>query len=280
MTLRITGPTDEPTRRYVDDTVQKTFVGPTVKLFRTPQGVNAELDPIEDPKAVVAKLTFGEVVSVEGRTVTVKVGAVVLPVPTEQELALALNDLKSTDRGRRKTGAERLTKMYAVVPARREEIAKALETVALEKDLFVRMPALGALVLWSGPENVPALIKVIETGEGQARVAAANLLAKHKDPAAAAVLAKCLTAGFERGSASAALKAIGPGAEKAVIPYLTHKDSWTSSEACHVLKEIGTEASVVPLQEVLKGKPDFMVGPAASNALKAIQERQKARPKK
>ncbi len=64
-----------------------------------------------------------------------------------------------------------------------------------------------------------------------------------------------------------------------MIPYLTHKDSWTSTEACHILKEIGTGESIAPLEEVLKGKPDFMVGPAASNALKSIQERQKAGPK-
>ncbi len=210
MTLRVTTPLDDPTRRYVEDTILKTFAGPSVKLSRSPQGVNVEIDPVDDPKSVVAKIAFGEVVVVEGRTVTVKVGAVELPVPTEQELALALNDLNANDGNRRKAGAERLGKMYTVVAARREEVAKALEAAALEKDFFLRMGALHALALWSGPENVPTLIKVIEVGEGQARVAACGILARHKDPAAAPVLAKCLPAQYERGAASAALKAIGP----------------------------------------------------------------------
>jgi len=234
---------------------------------------------VDDPKTVVEKIKFGEVVSVEGRTIAVTVGTVDLPVPTEQDLALALNDLKSTDGNRRKAGADRLSKVYAIVPDRREEVAKALEAAALDKDFWLQQPAIRALNLWAGPENAPALIRLLETVDWPTRTVICPILGRLKDPAAAAAMAKLLPGLGDRAAASAALKAIGPAAEKAVIPYLTHKDSWAASEACHILKEIGTEASIAPLQEVLKGKPDFMVGPAASNALKAIQERKKVGPK-
>jgi hypothetical protein len=279
VTLRVTTPADEPTRRYIDDTILKTFAGMNVRVVRTAQGTTAEINPVEDPKTIVDKIKFGEVVAVEGRTISVTVGTVELPVPTDQELALALNDLNSTDGNRRNAGADRLGKVYAIVPERRVEIAKVLEAAALDKDIFLRLGALRALNLWSGPENVAGLIRGLEIPEGQTRVGICNIIAKYKDPTAAPALAKILPAQFERGAASAALKAIGPAAEKFVIPHLTHKDSWTSREACYILKEIGTEASIAPLQEVLKGKPDFMVGPAAAEALKSIQERKKVAPK-
>ena len=279
MTLRITTPPDDPTLRYVEDSVTKAFAGTSVRVWRAPPGLNAEINPVDDPKAVVGKITFGEVVSVEGRTIAVTVGEVALPAPTEQEIALALNDLKSTDGNRRKAGADRLAKMYVVVPDRRVEVAKALEAAALEKDFWLQQPALRALNLWAGPENAAGLIRVLEAVDWPTRNIVCPILGRLKDPAAAPALAKLLPGLGDRGPASAALKAIGPGAEKAVIPFLTHKDSWASSEACHILKEIGTEASVAPLQEILKGKPDFMVGPAAANALKAIQERKKKDPK-
>ena len=278
VTLKITTPLDEPSRRYLDDTVLKTFAGMNVRASRTAKGVNVEIEPVDDPKTIIDKIAFGEVVSVEGRTITVAVKKVELPAPTEQELKLALDDLKSSDHNRHKAGAERLSKVYVIVPDRRVEIAKALEGAALDKDIFLRLPALRALNLWSGPENVAGLVRGLEIEEGQTRVAICTIIAKYKDPVAAPALAKLLPAQFERGAASAALKAIGPAAEKVVLPFITHKDSWTSMEACNILKEIGTAESIAPLQGVLKGKPDFMVGPAATNALKSIQERKKLAP--
>lgn len=282
VTLKVTAPpgADDATLRYLEETIQKALAGgTTVRTWRAPPGVNVEVNPVDDPKTVVAKINFGQVTAIEGRTISVSAAAVELPAPTEQELALALNDLKSTDKNRQKAGAERLSKVYKIVPERRAEIAKALEDVALGKDFWAQRPAIGALAVWAGPENVPGLIKLLESVDWPVRNTITPILGRLKDPAAAPALAKLLPGLGERGPASAALKAIGPPAEKAVIPFLTHKDAWAAKEACHILQEIGTEASIAPLQELLKGKPDFMVGPAANNALKAIQERKKAGPK-
>ena len=57
-----------------------------------------------------------------------------------------------------------------------------------------------------------------------------------------------------------------------MIPYLTHKDGFTASEACHILKEIGTAESILSVV-LLDSNPNFMVGPAAREALKSIQAR-------
>jgi hypothetical protein len=54
---------------------------------------------------------------------------------------------------------------------------------------------------------------------------------------------------------------------------------WTAAEACNILKEIGTAAAVQPIQDVLKGKPHFLVEQAGTAALKAIQDRQKGKTK-
>lgn len=281
VTLVVSTPPDEPSRRYVTDTILKMFAGPgqRVSTSHTPQGIRAEIDPVDDPQTVVAKVTFGEVVKVEGRTITVAVKKVELPAPTDQELTLALNDLTSTDNRRRKAGADRLGKVYVTVPERRAEIAKALTAAAVDKDIFLRLASVAALKLWVGPENVAGLLAGLDIADGQTRSAICNLIAQYKDPAAAPALAKLLPGGFERGPASAALKAIGPAAEKAVIPFVTHKDPWTAREACAILKEIGTAASVAPLQEVIDGKPHFIVGPVATDALKSVQARQKDKPK-
>jgi S1-C subfamily serine protease len=274
MTLKIVSPTDEPSRRYVEELVRKTYTDANLRsVVRTATGLVAELEPITDPKQAASRIKFGEVTAVEGWTVTVIVKNVELPVPTDAEIDQAVADLEKGDGNRRKAAAERLAAVYSILPARRVEVAKLLEAAAVDKDFWLRLAALRALNLWSGPENVAGLTKGLEIQEGQTRVAICNILAKYKDPSCAEALAKLLPAGFERGPASAALKAIGSPAEKAVIPYLTHKDGWTVREACLILKEIGTKESVAPLQALLDKKPDFLVAPTANEALALCKSR-------
>jgi predicted Zn finger-like uncharacterized protein len=275
VTLRITVSGDEPTLRYVEDMVRKAFPGTNIAMIRTPQGIQAEINPVDDPKAAAAKITFGEVTGIAGRTISVSVPAVELPLPTDQEVTLALNDLKTKDEPRRQAGANRLAKMYRVLPDRREEVAKVLEAAAAEKNIWVQGPAISALSLWAGPENVPGLIRIMESVDWPTQNAICPVLGRLKDPTAAPAIAKLLPGLGNRGAASAALKAIGPPAEKSVIPYLTNKDGFTASEACNILKEIGTAASIQPLQDLLKSKPGFQVESAAAPALKAVQERAK-----
>jgi S1-C subfamily serine protease len=277
MTLKVTTPADDASQRYVEATIMKTFSGPgtSIRTSRTQGHIQVEIDPVEDPKSAISRITFGEVVSVEGRTVAVAVKKVELPLPTEAEVATALEDLKSTDHNRKRGAVDRLSKAYRPLPARQADVAKALEAQVADKDFVIRHAALRALTIWAVPENVAGLARLLDTPDHFTQTGIITVIAKYKDPVAAPALAKLLPGLGERGAASAALKAIGPAAEKAVIPYLTHKDSWTSSEACHILQEIGTAESIPPLKAILAGKPDFMVGPAATNALKSIESRKK-----
>lgn len=173
---------------------------------------------------------------------------------------------------RRTSGADRLAKAYAPLPDRRVEVAKVLEALVTEKEFWLRQAALRALTVWAGPENVAGLVTALTNDD-------LNTPWHRHDHRPVQGSGGCTRAGDAaalpgRGAdASAALKAIGPAAEKAVIPYLTHKDAWAATEACHILKEIGTAESVAPLQAVLKSNPNFMVAPAARDALKSVQSR-------
>ncbi|MDB5308600.1 MAG: trypsin-like serine protease with C-terminal domain [Gemmataceae bacterium] len=273
LTLGITTPPDDPSKRYIEDLLPKVFTGFAPKSTRVAGGLLVELDPVDDPQTIVEKIKFGEVVSVKGWTIAVVVKKVDLPSPDPEQVAKDLEDLK--DAKRRIAAADRLAKVYTILPDRRVEVAKALEVMAADKDHFTRLAALRALNMWAGPENVAGLVRVLDTDDVHTRMGIVSIIAKYKDPVAADALAKLLPGLGERAAASAALKAIGPAAEKAVIPYLTHKDSWTAMEACNILKEIGTAESIPPLKTVLGKKPDFMVGPAATNALKSVESRKK-----
>ncbi|HEV3383352.1 MAG TPA: trypsin-like peptidase domain-containing protein [Gemmata sp.] len=274
--MQITGFNDEPTRRYIADTVQQTFPGKNIKLSQTPNGLNVEIEPVDNPKTIVEKIKFGKVVSDQGWSISVEVKDVKLPVPSVNEIDRALDDLKSTDNRVRKDAAERLAKVYAVLPDLHVEVAKALEPLVLDKDFWLSQSALNAMKLWTSKENVPGLAGYLELDNAdQRRGAVLAIVAKFKDPAAAKGLANCLSSGFDRGNAAAALKAIGPAAEKAVFPFLSHKDSWTVREACLVLKEIGTAESIAPIQALLDKKPDFVIEPTAKEALQAVKSRMK-----
>jgi HEAT repeat protein len=76
----------------------------------------------------------------------------------------------------------------------------------------------------------------------------------------------------DRGKAVEALKAIGPPAEDAVIPFLSHGDDHVRSEACKILQVIGSEKSVPMLRTLVMNKVGFSDG-AARDALNAMRLR-------
>jgi hypothetical protein len=282
VTLNITGLPDQPTKRYITDSLRTAIPNTTFNATQTPTGLNVTIDPVDDPKALADRLTFGTT-KVSGWTISVTAKKIDLPPPTEQEVEQALKDLKSTDGRAQHAAADRMAKCYTVLASRREEVAKALgaiiteTTKAKDNPWVFRGAVMNALKMWAGPENVPGLVAYLEwTLEGkpfpQSEGDAIAILAKLKDPSSAAVLAKYLPNGFVRGTVANALKAIGPAAEKAVIPLLEHKDGWTVREACFVLKEIGTKQAVEPLKKVIDKKDGFISDPA-NEALQAVSKR-------
>jgi hypothetical protein len=245
VTVKITMPADETGRRFVQEQLSKIVPGKAMTVLRFKEGMRAEINGVDDPKPVIEKLAaLGEVTSVQGRTISVTIKKVDLPVPTAGEVSQALDELAGADTRKRAAAADRLSKVYVPLPDKRVEVAKALAAQLTEQDLSLRVNALRALAIWAVPETAPAV-------------------------------AKLLPSGLDRGQAVATLKAIGPPAEKAVAEYVSHKDIFTAAEACKVLKEIGTAASVPALRKVLAGKPNGLVANAATEAVKAIQARKK-----
>lgn len=275
VTLNISGIPDEPTRRYIQDMGAKLLPGNgkvrTVSWSK--DKLVMELDPVPDPSVLKAKIAFGEVASVQGRTFAVKAKKLDLPPPSDADVISALEDLKSSNKQQRIKAADKLAKVYVILPPRRAEVAKALGPLAADKDIWVAKPALRALQLWGGPENIadvlPALDNVFTIDE------AVKVLAQFKDASVADALAKLLAkGGRERGAAGAALKQMGPIAEKAVIPFVNNTTFWCAMEACNVLKEIGT-AQCIPVLTQAVNNPKFPAKMAAQGALKSVRARTK-----
>jgi hypothetical protein len=148
----------------------------------------------------------------------------------------ALADLKSPEPFRRRAALARL-KAAPPVDDRRAEVAGAVEPVLRDPDPGCRSDAAKTLGFWGGKENTPALVKTLQDSTVWVRWAALDALAELRDPAAAEAVAARLPE--ERAKAGAALRAMGPGAEPAVLKYLGHSDVFVRAEACKVLEEIG-----------------------------------------
>jgi predicted Zn finger-like uncharacterized protein len=273
VTLNITGIPDEPTQRYAEELVLKAFpgMGATVKS-RTPTSLVVELDSVADLKVIAPAITFGKVGPPQGRTFDVTLNKLDLPTPDPADVAKWIEDLKSTDGRRKTTACDLLGKAYAPLPERRAEVAKLLADQIPDKEFWLRKAAVHALQVWATREEIPRVAKALESPDVFTRGEAFGVLRKFPDPSTAPAIAERLVDLGDRGNASAALKAIGPAAQKAVFPFTNHKDGFVASEACNILKEIGN-ADSVPILTPLTSSPNFMIANSAKAALQAVQAR-------
>jgi HEAT repeat protein len=160
----------------------------------------------------------------------------------DADVTEVLAELHAPEAERRHNAAEHLAHTDPN-PARRAEVASALEGRLLDSNESARDMAAKALVVWATPENVPALINALEHESGTVRGAALEALGKLKDRRAAEPVAGRLP--FDRQQAASALQAMGPTAENAVADRLFHSDSAVQKEAAHILKGYGTKHSVL-----------------------------------
>jgi HEAT repeat protein len=190
---------------------------------------------------------------------------------SDAELDKVLADLASKNGSTQRAAAERLSKAFPVVH-RRAEVAHALESLTTDWQFFVRQSVAHALTVWAVPENVPALIKMLDDTLPGIRTEAMDALATLKDERGAQAVAQKLPMSPDRGHATKALEAMGPVAQKAVLPFLTDRDAQVRLEACHILKTIGTQESVAGLQTAAQDK-DRRVVQAAQEAIRAVAGR-------
>lgn len=190
---------------------------------------------------------------------------------TDAEITQALTDLKGADLFKQRRAAEQLAQA-ALDNKRQEEVAKTLESLLTTQDLFTRKAVAQALGVWGGKDSVPALLKILDEDSSPfVKWDAMAALGKLKDDRSFDKLVEQLAVDQNRAHASQALQAVGSGAEKAVHKALKHENLWVRTEACKVLKVIGTKASVESLETAAKDMHPFVSG-AAQEALKAIQK--------
>jgi HEAT repeat protein len=186
------------------------------------------------------------------------------------ELTKLLADLKSPDGATRQKAAEALAKTPPL--QRRKEVAAAARAVLLSDDRSAtgsstRFAAAKLLAACDPKGASPTLLKLVGDGGGGN---AMDLLIELKDPQIVDEIAALLS-GFNLRTYGKLLQAIGPPAEKAVLPSLKHPDYSLRSYAFELLKDVGGEASLPILEEIARGQGADAF--AARDALKAVRER-------
>jgi hypothetical protein len=163
-----------------------------------------------------------------------------------------LNDLKAGARETRRQAVVWLAESDLDGP-HRARVTAALEPVLFEGDVHGELSpdlVLRAYLHWAGPDNVPAMIRMVQTSTlpdwgpkkaGQVMQA----LGKLQDPRAVDVLAGKLADPALRDQAVDALRLMGPTAENAVLYYVFDGDTNTRLRASQLLAEYGTKPTKI-----------------------------------
>jgi hypothetical protein len=206
-----------------------------------------------------------------------KVNPGVPPAQREPGLDQLLTDLRSPDQFKRKAAADKIGQM-PVVEARRAEVQRALEPLLQEDQPFTTGAALKTLQTWGDKNIVPTLVQMLQKhGNRLLRLQVMETLAKFPDERGADAVAETLANLADRNAAGKALRAMGPLAEKSVLRQLQASPDWlTAREACGVLAEIGSPASL-PTLDKLAGEKDARAAAAARKAADAIRTRNRER---
>src|SRR5262249_34609845 len=122
---------------------------------------------------------------------------------------------------------------------RQAEVARELEKLLNGRDKLVAGESIKALVVWATAEQVPSLLKALDSTNPFIRDDAVAALVRLKEPRAAEPAAKMLTSFHTRAKAAQALIEIGPPVEEEVRKYLMHSDQAVRAEATRILGKIG-----------------------------------------
>jgi len=138
----------------------------------------------------------------------------------------------------------------------------------------VRDALIPALNNWRHPRFTQRLIRtwLSETASEAQRALAMRMFSRWKEREAIRAIARWL--GEDKEHATDALLRYGSVAEPEVRPLVHHDDTDMARQACAVLAEIGTTASMRTLLAATRGR-DRSVADAARDAFYAIQQRQR-----
>jgi predicted Zn finger-like uncharacterized protein len=135
------------------------------------------------------------------------------------------------------------------------KVVAAVTPLLQTLDTRVRAEASTVVAVWGGKENVPSLIKIVESKSGgfqekDAKVKAMEALARLKDPAGAPPIAALLSDFWVHEQARQALEQMGPVAEDAVLVYLNHPETRYHQNAKDLLAAYKTEAKKMVAQSM------------------------------
>ena len=192
------------------------------------------------------------------------------PPADADPITLALFQLRSSRTSTVKRGLDALSRM---IPdeSRKAEVAAAMIPLVLSDEGWTAESAVKAIANWPTPEGIQALINTVERDDrfNVRHTAIEKLGALREVSAATAIAGRLKTDNFQ---ASAALKALGPGAESAVIPLLSSSDARERRTACQILKEIGGQVTLDTMKR-LPADSDLSVRLAAADTMKTISAR-------
>lgn len=189
---------------------------------------------------------------------------------SDAEVNLLLADLRSGEAARKQSAVNRFA--AATAGTRKTEVARALHPLLREEEFFVRHAAVRALKNWGGAESINPLLALLDDKNLAIRWAAIEALGALGDARAAAPVARRLAKSEDRLFAGQALRALGTPAEGAVLPLVTGGERNARSEACRIMKEIGTKRSVEALTAAAQSE-DRTLAFVAEDALKAVRAR-------
>jgi hypothetical protein len=194
-----------------------------------------------------------------------------IPPPPADETTGLLRDLGSEEASRRRVALVRLA--AAEKPdGKRPQVARRAQELLRDPDYFIRNQAARVLKVWGSPANVPAMIAALDDENAPVRWALIEALEATGDPRAIEVLVRLVREDRERFFASQALKRMGPRVERTVLALLAEKDDAVRTEACRILTDVGTAASL-PALDVLSIDESPGLRMAADRAATSIRAR-------
>jgi S1-C subfamily serine protease len=171
-----------------------------------------------------------------------------------EEVTAALSDLKGESARKRLAALRSLA--GAEPDKEREDVAPAVKPLLADRNAITRQAAVQAYFTWAGKDALPACAERLkEEPDGGVRATLMDGLGKLGGAEAASAIAARLPILDDRAAAGKALKAIGPGAEKVVVPFLAHTNFQVRIAACRILEKVGTPESLAALRKATSGLP-------------------------
>jgi hypothetical protein len=189
---------------------------------------------------------------------------------TGAELERVFAELKSSDENKQRAAANRLSSAELVEPP--IALVEYLTNFLFTTESPLRQAAIKVVADFGTSANVPDLIRLLRSSDSSATYAALRGLSRLQDERAIEPLVEIVAAGSSEAHMAVTALEKFPTAESAVLTLLKEKNVATKRHACTILRKIGTQNSIAPLQELV-AHSESSLRSAAVEALRAVQSR-------